>query len=211
MNLKTRSISVVIACDSAPGNFQQATAIRGILEAFGVQVHFYELVQKQNVLDFLSGNYPSCDYTIWFIYGSFGTNGEEKLDFQVVHQNDSDYTNKQGWERINFSLTPSTVSEYIKNAKGTLICGAASGNTWADPFLSTGFQGYIAPIKPDLACNSYILFITGLFYHLLFHTLDYTDKKLTLQESVVAAASMDHHYEFGTQLFRHYEASEEST
>jgi hypothetical protein len=204
MSLQRFSTSVVIACDGALGSFQQATAIRGVLEAFGVQVHLYELMQKQIVVDFLSGNYPDCDYVIWFCNGYPGENGEEQLDFQVVHQKDNDYTSKSGWERMNFILTPSTVSQYVKDPKGTLICSATSGELWAEAFLSAGYQTYIAPSKADIAYNSEILFITGFFYHLLLHTLDYTDKKLTPKESVIAAASMDKYYECGTRLFHYY-------
>lgn len=205
MNVKRLSTSVVIACDGALGNFQQAAAIRSVLETFGLQVYFLQLLQQQNVIDFLAGNYPDCDYVIWFFYGSPGLNGEEQLDFQVGHQKDNDYTNKSGWERVKFSLTPSNVSQYVKNSQGILICGASSGEHWAKAFLSTGYQAYIAPTQPDLALNSYILFITGFFYHLLIHTLDYTDQKFTLQESVIAAALMDKYYEYGTKLFNYYQ------
>lgn len=205
MSLQSFSTSVVIACDGSPGSFHQATAIRGVLEAFGIQVYLYELVQKQILLNFLSGNYPDCDYVIWCCFGRMGENGEEYLEFQVVHQKDNDYTNKSGWERISFILTPSTVSQYVKAPKGTLICGSTCGELWAEAILSAGYKQYIAPRTSDLACNSLILFITGFFYHLLLHTLDYTDKKLTPKESVIAAALMDKHYECGTQLFHYYE------
>jgi hypothetical protein len=140
-------------------------------------------------------------------FGRSGENGEEQLDFEVVHQKDNDYSNKSGWERVKFILTPSTVSQYIKNPKGTLICGATSGDLWVEAFLSAGYKSYIAPSQADIAINSEILFITGFFYHLLLHTLDYTDKKLTPKQSVIAAASMDKHYECGTQLFQYYERS----
>jgi hypothetical protein len=205
MNLKRFSTTVAIACDVV--NLQQATAIRSVLEAFGVQVYLYQLVQKQIVLDFLSGNYADCDYVIWLCCGKPGANGEDELEFQVVHQKDNDYTNKSGWERINFILTPSTVSQYIKNPKGTLICGATSGELWSEAFLSVGYKQFIAPTKADIACSSEILFITGFFYHLLIHTLDYSDsdKRLTPKESVIAAASMDKYYECGTRLFHYYE------
>jgi hypothetical protein len=205
MNLKRLSTSVVIACDGAPGNFQQAAAIRSVLETFGVQVSFFELLQQQNVLDFLAGNYPDCDYVIWYFYGSPGLNGEESLDFQVAHQKDNDYTNKSGWERVKFSLTPSNISQYVKNPQGILICGATSGEHWSKAVLAVGYRAYIAPIQADLACNSYLLFLVGFFYHLLMHNLDYTDKKFTSQESVIAAALMDRYYQYGTKLFRYYE------
>jgi hypothetical protein len=205
MSVKKLSTLVTIACDSAPGNFQQAVAIRSVLETFGLQVYFLQLLHQQSVMDFLAGDYPNCDYVIWFFYGSPGLNGEEQLDFQVVHQKNNDYTNKSGWKRVQFSLTPSNVSQYVKNSQGILICGASSGENWAKAFLSTGYKAYIGPTQPDLACNSYTLFITGFFYHLLIHTLDYTEQKFTPQESVIAAALTDKYYEYGTKLFNYYQ------
>jgi hypothetical protein len=205
MNLKRLSTSVVIACDGAPGNFQQAAAIRSVLETFGLQIYFFQLYQQQKVLDFLAGDYPNCDYLIWYLYGSPGLNGEESLDFQVRHQQDNDYTKKSGWEQVKFSLTPSNVSQYVKNPKGTLICGATSGEHWAEAFLKIGYKAYIAPTQPDLACNSYTLFLIGFFYHLLMHTLDYTEQKFTPQESAIAASLIDRHYEYGTKLFKYYQ------
>jgi hypothetical protein len=172
-----------------------------------LQIYFFELLQKQNVLDFLAGDYPDCDYVIWYFYGSPGLNGDEQLNFQVVQQKNNDYTNKSGWERVQFSLGPLTVSHYVKNPKGTLICGATSGEHWAEAFLAAGYKAFIAPTQTDLACNSETLFIIGFFYHLLMHTLDYTDQKFTPQESAIAAALMDRHYECGTKLFNYYESS----
>lgn len=198
-------MSVVIACDGAPGNFQQATAIRNVLETFGLQVYFFQLLQQQNIFDFLAGNYPNCDYVIWYFYGSTSLNDSEQLNFQVVTQKDNDYTNKLGWEQVTISLTPLTVSQYVKNPKGILICGATSGEHWAKAFLAVGYKAYIAPTQANLACNSYLLFIMGFFYHLLMDTLDYTNKNFTPQESVIAAALMDQHYQYGTKLFHYYE------
>ncbi|MGL4881138.1 MAG: hypothetical protein ACRC8K_08740 [Waterburya sp.] len=204
MSLKRLSISVVILCDGAPGNFQQATAVRSVLETFGVQIYFYQLLQQQNILDFLAGNYPDCDYVIWFCYGCPSLDGEEQLIFSVVHQQDNDYTKKSNWERVNVSFTSSTITQYIYNPKGILICGAITGEKWQQSLFEVGFKAYIAPKQVDLTNNSYLLFIIGFFYHLLIHTLDYSDRKLTPQEAVIAAAGMDKQYKYGTQLFEYY-------
>ena len=202
--MKRLSTSVAIMCDGAAGNFQQASAVRSVLESFGLQVYFYQITQKQNVIDFLAGNYADCDYVIWFCYGCPDSEGNEQLNFSVVHQQENDYDNKSGWERVNVNLTPSNLGEYIKNPKGTLICAATSGKYWAEAFIKAGYKAYIAPNKADTACNSYTLFLTGFFYYLLMHSLDYTDKKFSPQESVTKAALMDRDYEYGTQLFEYY-------
>lgn len=202
--MKQFSTSVAIACDSAPGNFQRASAIRSVLATFGLQIYFYQLLQQQNVLDFLAGDYPSCDYTIWFCYGRPDSNGKEQLNFSVVHQQDNEYDNKSGWSRVNLTLTPANIAKYIKNPQGTLICGSTSEKSWAKAFLDVGYQAYVAPIEPDLASNSYMLFLTGFFYYLTMHGLDYTDQQFSPQESTIKAAAMDRDYQFGTQLFRYY-------
>ena len=205
--MKALSTSVVIVCDAAPGNFQRASAVRSVLETFGLQIYFYQLLQQQNVLDFLGGDYPDCDYVIWFCYGCSDNDGNEQLNFTVVHQQDNDYNSKSGWERVNVSLTPSNLGKYIKNPQGALICAATSGKYWAEAFLAAGYKAYIAPTQADTACNSETLFITGFFYYLMMHTLDYTDQKFSPQESAIKAASMDRDYECGTQLFKYYQAS----
>ena len=204
--MKRFSTTVVIVCDGSAGNFQQASAVRSVLETFCLRVYFYQLLQQQNVLDFLAGDYPDCDYVIWFCYGCPDSDGNEQLNFSVVHQQDNDYDHKSGWERVNVSLTPSNLSKYLKNPKGTLISGASSGKYWAEAFLSAGYKACIVPTQADIACNSYTLFITGFFYYLTMHSLDYyTGKTFTPQESVIKAAAMDRDYECGTQLFKYYE------
>ena len=201
--MKLLSLSVAIACDGAAGNFQRAAAMRSVLETFGIQVYLYRLGQQQNVLDFLAGNYADCDYVIWYCYGCPDANGMTQINFQVVHQQDNDYESKSNWQRTQVSLTPLNLSQYIKNPKGTLICGSTGGEQWAKAILKAGYQACIVPTTLDLACNSETLFLTGFFYHLLMHTLDYTDQRFTPQEAVVEAAAMDRHYEGGTKLFRY--------
>ena len=201
--MKLLSTSVAIACDSAPGNFQRASAIRSVLETFGLQVYFYHLLQKQNVLDFLAGDRPNCDYTIWFCYGQSDANGNERVDFSVAHQQDNDYENKSGWERVNVTLTPVNAGEYIQNAQGTLICGSMVANHWSKALLNQGYQAFIAPIEPDIANNSYLLFLTGFFYYLMMPSLDYTEQQFSAQEATLKAAAMDRDYQLGTQLFRY--------
>ncbi|GAB4553896.1 MAG: hypothetical protein Tsb0014_47120 [Pleurocapsa sp.] len=202
--MKLLSTSVAIACDSAPGNFQRASAIRSVLETFGLQVYFYHLLQQQNVLDFLAGDRPDCDYTIWFCYGRSDENGNELVNFSVVHQQDNDYKNKSGWERVNVTLTPANVSQYIQNAQGILICSSMIGSYWSEAMLNQGYQAFIAPQEPDLANNSYMLFLTGFFYYLMMHSLDYTEQQFSPEEATFKAAVMDKDYQFGTQLFYYY-------
>ena len=204
--MKLLSTSVAIACDSAAGNFQQAAAMRSVLETFGIQVYFYQLLQQQNLLDFLAGNYADCDYLIWYCFGCPNEQGGSQINFQVVHQQDNDYDNKSNWQRNTVSLTPNNLAEYIKNPKGTLICGAAFSSQWASALLKVGYQACILPTTADLACNSQTLFLTGFFYYLTIHSLDYYQgQKFTPQSAVEQAAEMDRHYESGTKLFHYYD------
>ena len=203
--MKLLSLSVAIMCDGAPGNFQKAAAIRSVLETFNIQVYFYQLLQQQSLLDFFQGNYADCDYVVWCCFGCINERGEEQVNFQVAHQQDNDYENKSNWQRLQFGLTPNNLANYIKNPKGTLICGATVGGKWEKSVLNTGYKAYIAPTTADLAINSETLFLTGFFYYLTIHGLDYyTGEKFTPQEAVKHAAAMDRHYEAGTKLFHYY-------
>jgi len=203
--MKRLSISVAIIGDGAAGNFQQAAAIRSVLESFSIKVYFYQLLQQQNLLDFLAGNYADCDYVIWYCYGCPNEQGSQ-INFQVVHQQDNDYDNKSNWQRQTIGLTPNNLAEYIKNPKGTLICGAAFGSEWAEALLKAGYQACILPTTADIACNAKMLFLTGFFYYLTMHGLDYYQgQKFTPQAAVKYAAAMDKHYEGGTKLFHYYQ------
>ncbi|MEL6786572.1 MAG: hypothetical protein AAFO76_03995 [Cyanobacteria bacterium J06607_15] len=204
--MKLLSLSVAIMCDAAPGNFQKAIATRGVLETYGIQVYFYQLLQQQNLLNFFAGNYASCDYVIWCCFGCQNEQGEEQVNFQVVHQQDNDYEQKSNWQRVQFGLTPHNLANYIKNPQGTLICGAMVGDRWVESILQAGYQAYIAPTTADLACNAETLFLTGFFYYLTMHGLDYyTGQKFTPPAAVECAAAMDRHYEGGTRLFHYYQ------
>ena len=144
--MKLLSLSVAIACDGELGNFQQATAMRSVLETFGIQVYFYQLLQQQNLLDFLAGNYADCDYTILYCFGCPNEKGGSQINFQVVHQQDNDYDNKSNWQRTTVSLTPNNLIEYIKNPKGTLICGSTEGDKWADACLKADIKPVSSPL-----------------------------------------------------------------
>lgn len=206
--MKRLSLSVAIICDGAAGNFQKAAAMRSVLETFGIQVYFYQLLQQQNLLDFLAGNYADCDcdYVIWYCFGCPSEKGESQINFQVVHQQDNDYENKSNWQRTTVSLTPDNLTKYIQNPKGTLICGVAFGSEWAKALLNAGYPACILPTTSDLACNSQTLFLTGFFYYLTIHGLDYYEgQRFTPQAAVKQAAAMDRHYEGGTKLFHYYD------
>lgn len=204
--MKLFSISVAIACDGAAGNFQRAAAMRSVLETFGIRVYFYQLLQQQNLLDFLAGNYADCDYVIWYCFGCPNERGESQINFQVVHQQDNDYDNKSNWQLTTVSLTPENLAEYVENPKGTLICGATFGTEWASAILKARYKACVIPTTADLACNSETLFLTGFFYYLTMHSLDYYQgQKFTPQAAVELAAAIDRHYQDGTILFHYYD------
>jgi hypothetical protein len=87
--------SVAIACDQ--WSLDVATAIRAALELFRLCVHFYFCVQKRNVVDFLAGGIPPCDYVVLCTHGI----DTEKIDvaspdshqagFQVVDEIDREW------------------------------------------------------------------------------------------------------------------------
>ena len=59
--------------------FVTATAIRSVLETFSIQVYFYQLLQQQNLLDFLASNYADCNYVIWWRRGLCQNGSRSKL------------------------------------------------------------------------------------------------------------------------------------
>lgn len=101
--------SVVIGCDNSTYSFQAANAIRAALESFGLRVHLYDLVQKQDTLKFLAGVIPECDDVIFCCHGDNDVNGGAQIAFQVVDQADGDYSQANGWERVKFALTPANI------------------------------------------------------------------------------------------------------
>jgi hypothetical protein len=206
--MKKKEFSVVIACTH--DFLGEAIAIRGVLEASMCRVHLYHLVQKQGVIDFFAGPLPEHDYIILCCRGLGDTEEETQLIFDVVHQRNNDYDSKSGGERIDFSLTPANLSQYVKNPQGTLICGSTGGfSVWPKAFLAAGYQSYIGLAEGalDADCDSFVLFVTGFFYHLRMHRRNYTDRVFTAQEAVAAAAAMDAHYDCGTKVFRYYESA----
>ena len=138
--------SVVICCDKSDQEFQDATAIRAALEAFGLRVHLYALTQKRSALEALAGAIPDCDYVVLLCHGGQDADGSPRLDLKVVDQKDGDYANPNGWEVVNLSLTPANIPEYVNGKGRTLICLScgAGREAFAEAFFKAGFTGYIA-------------------------------------------------------------------
>ena len=170
--MKRFSNHVVIACDNTPEMRQQAEVLRSILEAFCVRVHLYHFVHHRNVVEFLKGQIPDCDYVILCCHGVGHTEDDMQFNIQVIRQADDQDDRKDGWQHVTFSLTPKNVSQYIENPKGTLICTACGSGreAWVETFLSAGYTAYIAPREDYADWDSGILFVTSFFYHLLMHT-----------------------------------------
>lgn len=138
---------VVIGCDYTPEMRQQAEILRGVLEAFSIRVHLYHFVHYRNVVEFLKGQIPECDYVILCCHGVGATEEDMRFNLQVIRQSDDQDERKDGWQQVTFNLTPKNVSEYVQNPKGTLICTACGSGreAWANAFLAAGYKAYIAP------------------------------------------------------------------
>lgn len=198
--------SVVIACDHSPDMFSMAKAIQGVLEEFGLRVHFYRLVQKKNVLDFLARQIPACEYVVLCCHGR-GSDDDMNITLQVVDQVDGEYDNPNGWDLITFKLTPANIPQYIKDAQGTFIslaCGSGR-EPFAKAFLESGYKSYIAPVLRSYNGDAAVLFTIGLFYHLLASDRDFDKRTYTDKEAVERAAALDSDFELGTRVFRYYE------
>ncbi|MGI4788081.1 MAG: hypothetical protein ACRYFS_04445 [Janthinobacterium lividum] len=199
--------SVVICCDKSAKIFQDATAIRAALEAFGLRVHLYDLAQKRSALELLAGMMPECDYVILLCHGGVDSNGEAQLNLKVVDQADGDYENPNGWELVTLSLTPTNIPEYVKGMGRTLVCCScgAGQEPFAQAFLEAGYKGYIAPQGNYINANAAMIFVIAFFYHLLTESrIDDEPTKLTDQEAVSLASALDADYPRGTRTFHYY-------
>lgn len=198
---------VVIGCDYTPEMRQQAEILRSVLEGFSIRVHLYHFVHYRNVIEFLKGQIPECDYVILCCHGVGDTEEEMKFNLQVVRQADDDDERKDGWQRVTFNLTPKNIAEYVENPKGTLICMACGSGreAWVNSFLAAGYKAYIAPVEDYVDWDASILFLTSFFYHLMMPTRDYTNRVFTPQQAVDAASQADAHYKYGTRLFQYFE------
>lgn len=198
---------VVIGCDYTPEMRKQAETLRSVLECFAIRVHLYQFVHYRNVVEFLKGEIPECDYVILFCHGGGETREDKQLNLRVIRQADDQDERKDGWQNFTLHLTPEDIPEYVENPKGTLICTACgSGDqAWANSFLDVGYKAYIAPAGNYVDGNSGILFVTSFFYHLMMPTRDYTNHVFTPQQAVEAASRADAHYKYGTRLFQYFE------
>ncbi len=202
--MKRFSSHVVIGCDIEMRD--TAEVLRSILEAFSFRVHLYHLAHYRNVLEFLKGETPECDYVILCCHGDGDTEDNLHLNIEVIRQADDQDEKKNGWQKFTFKLTPKNIPQYIENPKGTLICMACGSGreAWVKSFLSAGYKAYIAPAEDYVDTNASILFITSFFYHLTMHLGDYTNRVYTPREAVEAAAQADAHYKYGTRLFQYF-------
>ena len=207
---------VAVVCDHTM--LQDAHALRGMLEAFGLQVDFYFFVQKRQVLDFFAQplNYA---YTVIFCHGSGKTAEDMHLRLEVVDQKDGDYDTPEGWDRVVVELTPAKIVEYVQNREGTLLSTACSSGRkpLAEAFLKSGYQSYIAPVHPDdptkeidVDIDSSLVFFTSFFYYLMDGVdRDDSTTSYTEQEAAEKAAQLDPHFQHGTKTFQRYTAVEE--
>ncbi len=199
--------SVVICCDKSAKIFQDATAIRAALEAFGARVHLYDLAQKRSAMEMLAGTMPDCDYVVLLCHGGQSASGEPQLNLEVVDQKNGDYDNSNDWELVNIILTPTSIPEIVSGKGRTLIClGCGAGQEpFGQAFLTAGFKDYIAPQGDYINANAAMIFVIAFFYHLLTESrIDDEPTAHTNQEAVALASALDGDYPRGTQMFRYY-------
>lgn len=199
--------SMVMIHDNSPDLASDISAVRASLEAFGLRVHLYDLVQKQNALEVLAGAIPECEYVILWCHGGRHPDGERQLSFRVIDQVDGDYGKSRGWEGVTVSLTPANIPDYFNGNGRTLICIACGSgqDTFAQAFRECGYKAYIAPRGNGVHMNAAVLFIIGFFYHLMAGTrLDAEPFHHTAEEAVALAAQADTNYTEGTCTFHYY-------
>lgn len=189
---------VVIAYDMNLENFQMATAIRGVLEFYGLQVTLVWLNEKQDAINFFAGHALKVDYTILCAHG---IGKENRIWFTVVEKViGTDYK----YEEVEFNLTPNNIGEYVKNAGGTFITTACDSGRegFAKAFLDVGYRAFIAPsVAVDL--SSAVMFICGFFCNMLAHDRDIHKSTYTEREAVERAAAIQP-FPDGTAAFGYF-------
>ncbi|MEM9215440.1 MAG: hypothetical protein AAGD25_13980 [Cyanobacteria bacterium P01_F01_bin.150] len=180
-----RNKRIVIAYDMNLDNFQMATAIRGVLEFYGLQVTLMWLNTKQDAINFFAGHDVKADYTIFCAHG---IGKESRIWFTVVEKvPGTDFR----YEEVLFNLTPDNLRDYVKTAGGTFISTACDSGCedFANAFLGVGYRAFIGPhVAVDV--SSSVLFICGFFSNLLAGDRDIHKANYTEREAVERAAAI---------------------
>ena len=206
---------VAIVCDRTM--YREADALRGVLESFALQVDFYNLIQKQQLLAFFS-QHRNYAYTVIFCHGSGDTANESHLRIEVVDQKSGDYDAPTGWDFIAVELTPDKITEIVRNREGTLLstaCGSGR-KPLAEAFLKSGYNSYIAPVSledsdmlEDVDLDSSLVFFINFFYYIMAGVeRDYSTTTYTEQEAVDKAIELDPDFILGTKCFHRYTKEE---
>lgn len=195
--------TVTVVCDQGGGMQRLAQSIRAFLEGQGLHVHFYNLVQKRDVLKLLAGQFPPTRYTVICCHGGESPETGKQFSFEVVHQKDDDYENPNGWERITFALTPANIAQYVGGEGRTFLsiaCGSGHED-FARAFLEAGCDAFIAPRAGYVDSAASVLFVAGFFYFLLAESRDEERVIYSEEEAVQRASGMDADYTYGTRSF----------
>lgn len=202
-----RFSSVVLACDD--DMLRQAMALRAVLEQFGLRVHFYHLIQKGHLLDFLAGARVKSDYTVLCCHGICTEEDGPHLLLNVIEQALPETPQDSGdgeWHTVFLRLTPALLSKHLKKGHGTFIStGCSTGQQeMAEVFLNAGYSAYIGCAN-NIDAGSGTLFVLGFFHHLLAGERDLPTETYDDQEAVERARSIDSGaIEWGTNGFRYF-------
>ena len=190
--------TVVIAYDNNIENLKMATAIRGMLEFYGLNVFLVWLNEKQNVIDFLAGRAPKADYTILCAHG---LKHDDRIWLKIIEKVEGpDYM----YEELEFNLTPANIGGFVRDASGTFITTACDSgrDIFAGAFLAAGYRAFIAPgVAVDV--TSSVMFICGFFCNMLAHERDIHKATYTEREAVEQAAAFQA-FADGTAAFRYF-------
>ena len=189
---------VAVVCDHTPEMLEMAGALRAMLESFTLRVDFHYLIQKRQMLDFFAQS-PKAEATVLFTHGEEG----KHLTFTLVDQEDGDFEAVHGWEEVKFALTPENIPNVVGGARGTLIAVGCGGGkrTLADAFLAAGYEVFVGAATDYVDSNALLLFLVGLFYHLLAESQDYAPHGYTIEEAVARASEIDRDFAEGTRAF----------
>jgi hypothetical protein len=198
---------VVLACDG--DMLRQAMAVRAVLEQFGLRIHFYHLIQKRHLLDFLAGDRVRSDYTVLCCHGICIEEDGPHLLLNVIEQalpeNPQDGEDGE-WHPVPLRITPAWLAKHLKRGYGTFIStGCSTGQQeMAEAFLNAGYSAYIGCAN-DIDAGSGTLFVLSFFHHLLAGERDWPTETYNDEEAVERARFIDSEaIRWGTNGFRYF-------
>lgn len=186
-----------IATDRCLDTYQRAIAYRAMFEMYGQRVYLIELFTEENLQALFNDANDDSVLTMLVCHGWGKTDENAVINFELTKQ-----ISETEWNNYEFHMTPQNAHQIVKRGQGILISTACwSGkDSYADVFLKSGFDYYIAPTKTSDIYSAF-QFVTAFFGYLLYEVRDWGTRKIEVPEAVEMARKIDDFWD-GASGFR---------